>query len=210
MTCSPESPQPQAVPRQWHGSRANIRRNPAGDQPCIHPTAYIDPSAMVIGNARIGPRVFVGPYAVLRADEPGPSGDVEMIAIEAECNIQDGVIVHALGGCPVFIGQRVSLSHGCIVHGPCRLGAGCFIGFRAVVFDAVLGEDVFVGAGSVLQGAEVQAGAFVAPGRSVLSAEEAAALPKTGLTHRSFVAKVVAANMRLLDGYAGRSAGGTL
>jgi carbonic anhydrase/acetyltransferase-like protein (isoleucine patch superfamily) len=205
MTCSPESPQPQAVPRQWHGSWTNIRRNPAGDQPCIHPTAYIDPSAMVIGNVRIGPRVFVGPYAVIRADEPGPSGDVAPIDIAAECNIQDGVFVHALGGSRVLVGPRTSLSHGCIVHGPCRVGAECFIGFRAVAFDAVLDEGVFVGAGGVLQGVDVQAGAFVAPGRTVLSADDAAALPKADPTHREFVAKVVAANLRLLDGYVGRS-----
>jgi carbonic anhydrase/acetyltransferase-like protein (isoleucine patch superfamily) len=196
-------PNPQADPCQPHDGRANVRPNPAGDRPHIHTTAYIDPSAVVIGNVRIGPRVFVGPRAVIRADETGPSGGVEAIDIAAECNIQDGVIVHALGGSPVFIGPRTSLSHGCIVHGPCRLGAGCFIGFRAVVFDAALGEGVFVGAGGILQGVEVRAGAFVAPGRSVLTADEAAALPQAGPDHLAFVARVVAANLRLLDGYAG-------
>ena len=205
MTHPPEPPKPQAAPRQAHDGWTNIRPNPAGDWPRIHPTAYVDPSAVVIGNVRIGPRVFVGPCAVIRADEPGPSGSVEPIDIAAECNIQDGVIVHALGGSSVLIGPRTSLSHGCIVHGPCRLGAGCFIGFRAVVFDAALDEGAIVGAGGVLQGVDVQAGAFVTPGRSVLSADEAAALPKAGATHRAFIAKVVAANLGLLDGYVGRS-----
>jgi carbonic anhydrase/acetyltransferase-like protein (isoleucine patch superfamily) len=198
-------PKPQAAPRHAPVVWTNIRPNPAGDRPCIHSTAYVDPSAIVIGNVRIGPCVFVGPCAVIRADEPGPPGTVEPIDIAAECNIQDGVIVHALGGSPVFIGPRTALSHGCIVHGPCHLGAGCFIGFRAVVFDATLAEGAFVGAGAVLQGVDVQAGAFVAPGRSVLSEDEAAALPQAGPTHRAFVAKVVVANLRLLDGYVGRS-----
>jgi carbonic anhydrase/acetyltransferase-like protein (isoleucine patch superfamily) len=103
-----------------------------------------------------------------------------------------------------------ALSHGCIIHGPCCLGAGCFIGFRAVAFHAALGEGVFVGAGGILQGVAVRAGAFVAPGRSVLSADEAAALPQTGPIHQEFVAKVVAANLRLLEGYAGRATRDTL
>jgi len=196
-------PKRPAAPRQAHHGRTNVRPNPAGDWPRIHPTAYVDSAAVVIGNVRIGLRVFVGPGAVIRADEPGPGGAVEPIDIAADCNIQDGVIIHALGGSAVSIGSRTSLSHGCIVHGPCRVGLRCFVGFSAVVFDATLDDDVFVGAGAVLQGVHVRAGSFVAPGRSMLSADEVPALPKTTPTHRAFTAKVVAVNLRLLDGYVG-------
>ena len=201
MTHPPEPPKPQAVPPQAHDGWTNVRPNPAGDWPRIHPTAYVDPSAVVIGNVRIGPRVFVGPCAVIRADDPGPSGSVEPIDIAAECNIQDGVIVHALGGRSVLIGPRTSLSHGCIVHGPCRLGAGCFIGFRAVVFDAILGEGVFVGAGAIIQGVDVSGGHLIEPGCCVLRPDEAKTLPETNLSCRAFMLKVLAANQHLVEGY---------
>jgi carbonic anhydrase/acetyltransferase-like protein (isoleucine patch superfamily) len=119
-----------------------IYRNHAGDKPVVHPTATIHPSAVVIGNVQIGEKVFVGPNAVIRADEPCPEGKVEAIVIESEVNIQDGVIIHALGGSPVHIGNGVSLAHGAVIHGPCHVGNNCFVGFKSVVFNARIGEGV--------------------------------------------------------------------
>lgn len=202
MTHLPEPPKPQTTPSLAHDGWSNIRPNPAGDRPCVHPTAYVDPTAQLIGKVRVGERGFIGPFVVIRADEPGSSGSVEPIDIAAECNIQDGAIVHALGGSTVTIGPRTALSHGCVVHGPCRLGAGCFVGFRAVVFDATVGDGAFVGAGAILQGVPVRAESFVAPGRAVLAADEAATLPLVTPAHRAFIALVVAANLALRDGYA--------
>ena len=68
-----------------------IRKNPNGDYPDIDDTAYIDPSAVIIGKVKMGKNVFVGPFAVLRADEPNSS-----IIIEDNCNIQDRVVLHSL------------------------------------------------------------------------------------------------------------------
>ncbi|MCA1792844.1 MAG: hypothetical protein LC660_03045 [Desulfobacteraceae bacterium] len=85
-----------------------IYRNHAGDKPIVHATATIHPSAVVIGNVQIGEKVFVGPNAVIRADEPCPEGKVEAIVIGSEVNIQDGVIIHALGGSPVLVGNGVT------------------------------------------------------------------------------------------------------
>jgi hypothetical protein len=107
-----------------------LYRNHAGDKPKVEASATIHPSAVVIGNVHIGEKVFVGPNAVIRADEPCPEGKVEAIVIEAEVNIQDGVIIHALGGSPVRIGKGSSLAHGAVVHGPCKVGENCFIGFK--------------------------------------------------------------------------------
>jgi len=75
-----------------------ILENHAGDRPRIAPTAWVHPTAVVIGNVEIADRVLIDPNAVIRADEPGPDGTVGMIALEAEVNVQDGVIIHALGG----------------------------------------------------------------------------------------------------------------
>jgi carbonic anhydrase len=117
-----------------------LYRNHAGDKPVVAATATIHPSAVVIGNVLIGEKVFVGPNAVIRADEPCPAGKVEAIVIESEVNIQDGVIIHALGGSPVRIGKGSSLAHGAVIHGPCSVGENCFVGFKTVVFKADLGQ----------------------------------------------------------------------
>lgn len=67
----------------------NIRPNPAGNAPRIHPDAFIDPSARIIGNVRIERDVFVGPLCIIRADEPGMDGTVQPIIIGRDVNIQD-------------------------------------------------------------------------------------------------------------------------
>lgn len=117
-------------------SCTSLRPNPKRDRPRVDSSAYVDPSAQIIGNVRLGPCVYVGPNAVIRADETDFSSAVAPIEIGPECNVQDGVIIHALGGAKVTVGRRSSLTHGCIVHGPCTLGTGCFVGFGAKVFDA--------------------------------------------------------------------------
>ncbi len=121
-----------------------IQSNHAGDTPRIDASASIHPTAVVVGNVQIGARVFVGPNAVIRADEPCEMGTVEAIVVEPEVNIQDGVIIHSLGGSPVRISRGASLAHGALIHGPCEIGADCFIGFKSVVFKASLARGVIV------------------------------------------------------------------
>jgi carbonic anhydrase/acetyltransferase-like protein (isoleucine patch superfamily) len=139
----------------------NLEPNIAGDVPQVDETAFVHRSAMVIGNVRIGAKVYVGPYAVIRADEPGPDGTVVPITIGAEANVQDGVILHALGGTGVIIGSGTSLAHGAVVHGPCRIGRGGFVGFNAVIFNATLGTRVFVMHGALVEGVSVPDGLCV-------------------------------------------------
>jgi len=185
-------------------SNSNIflRPNPNGDWPQVDPTAYIDPTAQIIGNVHIGPQVFVGPGALIRADEADPSSGVSPIEIGPECNVQDGVIIHALGGTKVTVGQRTSLAHGCIIHGPCTIGEGCFIGFRAVIYNAVLEDGVFVGTGAVVQGVKLVPKALVPPGVSVLCQEHVIRfVSTTSPTECKFMEKVVTANMALAEGY---------
>ena len=71
--------------------------NAAGDQPVVAPTAYVHQTATLIGRVIIKEQAFVGPKAVLRPDELGPDGHVKPICV-AECsNIQDCVVVQAIG-----------------------------------------------------------------------------------------------------------------
>jgi carbonic anhydrase/acetyltransferase-like protein (isoleucine patch superfamily) len=72
--------------------------------PTVSATAYVDDSAAIIGDVRIGEQVYVGPCVSLRADEAHP------IIIGDECNIQDGVIFHGLMGSSIELGKKISMA----------------------------------------------------------------------------------------------------
>ncbi len=99
-----------------------IRKNPSGHLPQIHESAYIDQTAILCGKIIVHENVFIGPYAVIRADEINASGDMEPIVIGAHSNIQDGVVIHSKSGAAVVIGENTSIAHRSIVHGPCTVG----------------------------------------------------------------------------------------
>ena len=101
--------------------------------PKISRSAFIDRSATILGDVTIGDGVYIAPNASIRADEPGSS-----IVIEADCNVQDNVVLHAVSGSELSVGRGTTLAHGCIVHGPCTVGRECFIGFGSVVFRSTL------------------------------------------------------------------------
>jgi len=80
-------------------------------RPRVHPTAYIDDSAQVIGDVEIGQESSVWMCAVVRAD-------VHSIRIGRRSNLQDGVVVHAMNGShPTVVGDSVTIGHGALVHG---------------------------------------------------------------------------------------------
>jgi carbonic anhydrase/acetyltransferase-like protein (isoleucine patch superfamily) len=187
--------------RMAENLKTSIRTNPNGDKPQVDTTAYIDPTAQVIGNVHIGARVYVGPNAVIRTDECDDKGQVQPVEIEAECNVQDGVTIHALGGTRVTIGRRTSLAHGCIIHGPCSVGQECFVGFRSVVYNAALENGVFISTGAVVQGVDLVENAFVPVGIAVLSGKDAGELVETSSADREFMKKVINANLLLAKGY---------
>ncbi len=176
-----------------------IHRNHAGDKPRVDASVFIHPSAVVIGNVHIGAKVFVGPNAVIRADEPCPEGKVEAIVIEAEVNIQDGVIMHALGGSPVRIGKGSSLAHGAVIHGPCYVGENCFVGFRSVVFNAFLGPGVVIQHQALVEGVTIAEGMHVPSMTGVLTEEDARNLSPASPELLAFVTKVRNTNVFLAE-----------
>jgi carbonic anhydrase/acetyltransferase-like protein (isoleucine patch superfamily) len=176
-----------------------IYRNHAGDKPVVHPTATIHPSAVVIGNVQIGEKVFVGPNAVIRADEPCPEGKVEAIVIESEVNIQDGVIIHALGGSPVHIGNGVSLAHGAVIHGPCHVENNCFVGFKSVVFNARIGEGVVIQHQALVEGVEIPYRTHVPSMAGVLTEADVHALKPVTAELSAFAEKVRKTNVFLAE-----------
>ncbi|MBU1895006.1 MAG: carbonate dehydratase [Candidatus Omnitrophica bacterium] len=183
-----------------------LNRNPNGDYPNVDETSYVDPTAVIIGNISIEKNVFVGPGAVIRADELGSSVD-----IKDNCNVQDRVIVHALESSSVTVRENTSLSHGCIVHGPCIISKNCFIGFGSVVFKANIGDRVCVKHLAVVEGVDIPAGRIIESGRAIMDNNDALDLKYTSEEIKDFMAQVLKANLDLARLYKkNKKAGGCL
>ena len=125
--------------------------------PQVDSTAYVQASARVIGDVRIGAHSSVWFNVVVR-------GDVHHIRIGARTNIQDNSTVHVTAGrFPTLIGDDVTVGHGVVLHG-CTIGDRCLIGSGAIVLDRCeIGPDAMVGAGALLT-----PGTVVAPGMLAL------------------------------------------
>jgi len=121
-----------------------------GQLPRIHPTAYIDDSAQVIGDVEIGEESSVWMCVVIR-------GDVHRIRIGRRTNIQDGTIVHVMKDThPTTLGDNVTIGHGAIVHG-CTIEDQCLIGMGAILLNgAHVGTQSIVAAGTlIVEGAKI-------------------------------------------------------
>jgi carbonic anhydrase/acetyltransferase-like protein (isoleucine patch superfamily) len=116
-----------------------------GKTPSVHPTAFVAPTASLIGDVTIEAGASVWFNAVLRADF-GP------IVVREGANVQDGSVLHAGHDGPVEIGPGATIGHGCVVHA-CTIGAEALIANHATVLDhARVGSRALVGAGSLVSG----------------------------------------------------------
>ena len=125
--------------------------------PRVHPTAYIDDSAQVIGDVEIGEESSVWMAVVIR-------GDVHRIRIGRRSNVQDGTVVHVMKDThATTIGDDVTIGHGAIVHG-CTIEDGALIGMGSVLLSGSrIGAGALVAAGAVvLEGFQVPAGQVAA------------------------------------------------
>src|SRR5215467_12680490 len=115
-----------------------------GVHPRVHPSAFVDDSAQVIGNVEIGEESSVWMTVVLR-------GDVHWIRVGRRTNIQDGCVVHGMIGThPTAIGDGVTIGHGAIVHGA-TVEDRCLIGMGAILLNgAHVGAGSIVAAGTLL------------------------------------------------------------
>jgi carbonic anhydrase/acetyltransferase-like protein (isoleucine patch superfamily) len=125
---------------------------PLGDHaPNVHQSAWVAPSADLIGNVELGADSSVWYTAVLRAE-------LEPIVLGERSNLQDGVIVHTDVGKPATIGSGVSVGHRAVLHG-CTIEDDCLIGMGAIVLN-----QAHIGAGSLIAaGAVIQEGAVIPP-----------------------------------------------
>ncbi|MCK4938361.1 MAG: carbonate dehydratase [Methanosarcinales archaeon] len=173
-----------------------LLQNPQKQYPKISENAWISETAVIVGDVTIADDVFVAPNAVIRADEPGSS-----IVIERGSNIQDNVVIHALSNSQVMIGSNTSLAHGCIVHGPCRIGDGCFVGFGAVVFDCIIGNDSLFLHNATVQGVEIPSGKVVQDGMTITKQEDVGGLMDITQDLAEFKKGVVETNIGLVKDY---------
>ncbi|MGC6456542.1 MAG: gamma carbonic anhydrase family protein [Coraliomargaritaceae bacterium] len=129
-----------------------------GEEPKIHPSAYIASGAVVIGAVTLGEQASVWHNAVLR-------GDINTIEVGEGSNIQDGSIVHLADDLGVRIGNYVTIGHAAMIHA-CEIQDECLIGMQATILDgAVIGQQSIIGAGAL-----VTKGTIVPPGSLVLGA----------------------------------------
>lgn len=178
-----------------------IRKNPSGDLPVIHESAYVDKTAIICGKVIIEKNVFIGPYAVIRADEVNAEGELEPIIIGANSNIQDGVVIHSKSGALVKIGQHTSIAHRSIVHGPCTVGNNVFIGFNSVLFNCVVHDRSVVRHNCVIDSVELPAGFYVPSTTKVNYATDLSTIPKVTPQASDFSEDVARTNVELIKGY---------
>ena len=137
--------------------------------PSVAPSAWVAPSADLIGDVRLGARASVWFGAIIRADNTP-------IIIGEESNFQDGAIGHSDPGVPLIIGARVTVGHQAILHG-CTIADDCLIGMGAKILNgAVIESECIIGAGAlVTEGKHFPAGSLVvgSPGRVVRQVTDA-------------------------------------
>jgi len=124
--------------------------------PQIDESAYVDESAVLIGDVKVGPKASIFPCCVLRAD-------INSIEIGEGSNVQDGSVVHLSDDFGVKIGKWTTIGHNAVIHA-CEIGDGCLIGMSATILDgAKIGDGSIVGAGAL-----VTKNTVVPPGSMVL------------------------------------------
>ncbi|MCL7942704.1 gamma carbonic anhydrase family protein [Marinobacter sp. ATCH36] len=136
---------------------SNVRTH-KGNTPQFGERAWVDPSAVVIGDVVTGDDVSIWPMTVVR-------GDMHKIRIGDRCSVQDGSVLHIThasdfnpGGYPLTIGDDVTIGHKALLHG-CTVGNRVLVGMGCIIMDGAVVEDEVI----------VAAGCLVPPGKTLES-----------------------------------------
>jgi len=136
--------------------------------PVVDPSAYVHPSAVLIGDVIVGPGAYIGPLASLR-------GDFGRIVIEEGANLQDTCVMHGFPGTDTVVEVNGHIGHGAVLHG-CVVRRDALVGMNAVVMDeAEIGETSIVAACAFVRaGLKIPAGKLVvgAPAKVVRDLSE--------------------------------------
>lgn len=131
--------------------------------PVVSPSAYVHPTAVLIGDVIIGADCYIGPGACLR-------GDFGRLIIKRGANVQDTCVMHGFPGSDTIIEEDGHIGHGAVLHG-CHIGVNAMVGMNAVVMDEVtVGESAIVAASAFVKaGTQIPPKVLVAgvPGRII-------------------------------------------
>ncbi len=112
--------------------------------PVVHPTAYVHPTAVLIGDVIVGPNVYIAPLASLR-------GDYGRLILEKGANLQDCCIMHGYCDMDTVVEEDGHIGHGAVLHG-CVIKRNALVGMNSVIMDgAVIGENSIVAAMSFVK-----------------------------------------------------------
>ena len=167
-----------------------------GITPVVDPSAFVHPSAVLIGDVIVGPGVFIGPCASLR-------GDFGRLIVMAGSNIQDCCVMHGFPGTDTLVEEYGHIGHGAVLHG-CTVRRNVMVGMNAVIMDEVeVGESAIIAAASFVKaGMVVPPRVLVAgvPGKVVrdLGDEEIARKTRGTQTYQELVRRSLA-TMQLTD-----------
>lgn len=116
-----------------------------GKFPQVSPTAFLAPTAVLVGDVTVGPEASIWFGAVLRGDDPEHG-----IVVGARTSVQDNAVVHVGRWGPTLIGDDVTIGHGAMFES-CVIGRGSLVGMNAVILqEAVVGEECLLAAGTVI------------------------------------------------------------
>jgi phenylacetic acid degradation protein len=136
-----------------------------GVTPVVDPTAFVHPSAVLIGDVLVAAGCYIGPSACLR-------GDFGRLEMRAGANVQDCCVLHGFPGTDTVVEEDGHIGHGAILHG-CLVARNALVGMNAVINDnAVIGESAIVAAMAF-----VKAG-MVVPPRTLVAGVPAKAVRK--------------------------------
>ncbi|WIE07545.1 MULTISPECIES: carbonate dehydratase [Providencia] len=156
-----------------------LRKNPSGHSPVISEKAYIDPTAIICGKVIVEDYVYIGPYAVIRADELNEEGDMS----------------------PIVIGSHTSIAHRAIVHGPCNIATRVFIGFNSVLFNCKIGENCVVRYNAVVDGLTLPPALYIPSCVHVNAHSDLSQFKQVDRASLQFSEEVAATNVQLVEGY---------
>ena len=115
-----------------------------GVVPVIHPTAFVHPDAVLIGDVVVGAGCYVGPLASLR-------GDFSRVVLGDGCNVQDNCTLHTQPGFDLVVGRDGHIGHGATLHSA-HIGVNAMVGMNSVIMDhATIGESAIVAAMSFVK-----------------------------------------------------------
>lgn len=110
-----------------------------GIKPVVSKSAFVHPTATIIGDVIIGENCYVGPSAVMR-------GDFGRLMLMEGSNLQDTCVMHGFPNKETIVGKDGHIGHGAILHG-CLVEQNAMVGMNSVIMDgAVIGADSIVGA----------------------------------------------------------------